>query len=437
MNKNSPGEHKVTIGLIGLGNIGTGVAKFFHSDQGREYNIHLKKVAVSNLTRPRDFTPPGLTGNADEIIQDPEISIVVELMGGIEPALSYLKKAIGNSKNIVTANKAVMAAHGFELFNEIRARGLDLGFEASVGGGIPIIAILNRYKAEKIHALEGVLNGTCNYILTQMELGQNFAAALKSAQEKGFAEANHSLDTGGFDTRDKLAILASLIGNTRIDPGLVECNGITEITPVDIDFAGQYQKGDGGPGFTVKLVAKFLRKNSLLELSVNPTLMKKDNPLGLIKNEVNGITITGQMLGTATYLGKGAGANPTSAAVISDIIHIAENIRKNISDVTPALQNKIACIPVGEIEKKGYFRFDLLQKPGNVQKISNLLASQCIEMCEVFQQRHFAYTTNLGTVIPTIITVDAAKTAQIHKVLESASKDPLLHAKPFFMCISS
>src|SRR6185437_9657190 len=198
----------LNIGLIGVGNVGKGVAQYFQDGRGEAQNIRLAGVAVANPSRPRGIELPGLTGDARALIRDPNIHIIVELMGGKEPAHSYIREAIDAGKSVVTANKAVIAAHTREIFSAATDKGVDVGYEGSVAGGIPIMSTLSRYQGENIQRVMGIFNGTTNFMLTQMGEGRSFRSALRTAQKLGFAEANHILDTGGFDTRDKLAILS-------------------------------------------------------------------------------------------------------------------------------------------------------------------------------------------------------------------------------------
>lgn len=289
-------KKQVNIGLIGFGNIGKGVVKYFQEGRGKPFNIHLKRIAVRDIKKSREIKVD-LTDKVDDIFNDPEIDIVVELIGGLDPAKQYIIKSIEKGKSVVTANKAVMARFTKELFTKSRENSVDLAFEAAVGGGIPIINTLNRYKGEKIERVLGVLNGTTNFVLTQMEQGLDFNSAIKIAQEKGFAEANHILDTGGFDTRDKLSLIASIIFNAQVDPEKISTRGITDITPVDIDFANKYGVEEGGPGYAIKLLAVAERINGSVELRVNPALILKNHPLASVRDEVNAVYVEGELAG--------------------------------------------------------------------------------------------------------------------------------------------
>ncbi|MCL5969909.1 MAG: homoserine dehydrogenase, partial [Patescibacteria group bacterium] len=365
-------NHKVIkIGVIGFGTVGSGVVEYLIKGGGKQLGIELKKVAVSNINKKRNVKFKTITNNANELLNDPEIKIIVEVMGGINPAREFILKAMKKGKSVVTANKAVLSRHAKELFEIARLNKVNLAFEASVGGGIPIIRTINSYKGDKIKRISAVINGTTNYILTQMEKGQNFEEALKIAQKKGFAEANHILDTGGFDSRDKIAILAMLAFNTKVNPDKIPCRGITEITSIDIDFA----KNCDEEGYSIKLLATAEKKqNGEITLGVSPTLVKNDNPLAFVKDEFNAIYLESELAGPQIFLGKGAGKNATTSAVISDIRRVANNIRQNAIDELPTLKNKSKLGLVKNYLKRGYIRVNLKHVPGSAAKTLNILA---------------------------------------------------------------
>ncbi|MDI6721699.1 MAG: homoserine dehydrogenase, partial [Candidatus Aenigmarchaeota archaeon] len=260
------------------------------------------------------------------------------------------------------ANKAVVSRHMKELFGAARGNYADVAFEASVGGGIPIVRTLRGYRGDNINKMSGILNGTTNYILSRMEEGMDFKAALKLAQENGFAEANHELDTGGYDARDKLAILASLAYNTQVNPEEIYCEGITDITPIDMDFADKYGTEEGGAGYSVKLLAT-ANYNDGLELHVYPTLLNKKHPLASVRDEFNSVYIEGELCGPQMFYGRGAGRGATTSAVISDILHVADNIRNGVVDELPALDSKIKFVNIRDIKRRGYVRVDLKHIP--------------------------------------------------------------------------
>ncbi|MDP3987981.1 MAG: homoserine dehydrogenase [Candidatus Levybacteria bacterium] len=424
---------QVNIGLIGFGNIGRGIVKYFNDGKGKQFNVHLKKVLVSNPLKKRDPQYSAVTTNPKEIFDDPQIDIVVEVMGGVDTAKKYILEALKNKKNVVTANKAVMSRFAKELFDTARKKSLDIGFEAAVGGGIPIIRTINGYKGEKITKIMAILNGTTNFILSQMEKGLSFEEALKIAQEKGFAEANHILDTGGFDTRDKLALLASLIFNTQIDINKISCAGITEITPIDIDFANKYNTEDGGWGYAIKLLAVAKKHNGTIELRVNPALISKNHPLASIHDEFNAVYIEGELCGPQMFWGKGAGTNPTTSAVISDILRIAKNIQNGTSDELPSLDSKVKYVDPQDIVQKGYIRVSLKHIPGSLYKISGFLAQSKLNIEDSIQRKNFEFDCGNKKCIPDIITIQSAKQKTINTALKNIQKSNRVFGKPFFL----
>lgn len=418
------------IGLIGYGNIGAGVVRYFQQGGGEQFNIHLKRVAVADLSKPRkgpQFSP--LTDNAKDILGDPGIDIVVELMGGVDPAKDYILDAIHSGKSVVTGNKAVLSRHAKELYAAANSNWVDLGTEASVGGGIPIIRTIMGYKGEGINRLIGIVNGTTNYMLTRMaEEGLDFETALKGAQESGFAEANHILDTGGSDSRDKLAVLTSLICNSQIDVEKIPFRGITDITPADMDFAKEY-------GYAIKLLAMANRIGNAVELQVTPALISTDHPLAAARHSFNMIYLEGTLCDAQTFYGRGAGTNPTTSAVISDIVRIAENKRRGARDKLPELDQQVQYIDPSSVKQKGYIRANLLHKPGSAAEVFGILTSHGFNIEDSIQRREQAVNINGGQYIPDIITHDYATQQSIDKALKEIAESSRVYGTPFFLPI--
>ena len=427
-------KKQVNVALIGFGNIGKGVVKYFQEGRGKAFNIHLKRVAVRDVSKQRPLKVD-LTDKIDDLINDPEIDIVVELIGGLDPAKQYIVKALEKGKSVVTANKAVMARFSKELFDKAQQNSVDLAFEASVGGGIPIINTLNRYQGEKIEKVLGVLNGTTNFILTQMEQGLDFETAVRIAQEKGFAEADHILDTGGFDTRDKLALIASLIFNAQVNPEKISTRGITDITPVDIDFADKYKVAEGGRGYAIKLLAIAERKNGDVVLRVDPALINRDHPLASVRDEVNAVYVEGELAGPQTFSGRGAGTNPTSSAVVSDIIRLATNIQRGVVDELPKLNSKVTYLQPDKMKQKGYIRVNLKHEPGSLYAVSGIFAKHGLNVEDSIQRGEYGYEVGGEHFIPDIITVDPAPVRVIDKVLAELGKSDRVDGDPLFMSI--
>lgn len=426
---NKTNEKVIHVGLIGFGTVGKGVVRYFLEENGKKFGINLKKVAVSNLKKKRDIAFPHLTDNPQEILTDPEIDVVVELIGGIHPAKEIITSALKNGKSVVSANKALLATHAKELFTLARKNTVDLAYEASVAGGIPIIRILRGLRGEKIDKMMAILNGTTNYILTQMEEGMEFSEALKIAQEKGFAEANHILDTGGFDTRDKLTLLASLIHNTEIKPKDIYCKGITEISPIDIEFAKTY----GEKGYAIKLLAIAERVNGSLHLKVEPMLIRKDHPLASVKNEFNAVYIEGRLAGEQMYTGRGAGTNATTSAVISDIIRVAKNIAQNTTDDLPTLDANIKTSKIDNHKMAGYIRMNLKHIPGSLHAVTGILAKHKLNVNDSLQRRAFGQEKKGQTFIPDIVTIEEIEQKVISKALKELGKSNRVDGPPFFL----
>ncbi|HSW48301.1 MAG TPA: homoserine dehydrogenase [Candidatus Saccharimonadales bacterium] len=427
-------EKAVNVGLIGFGNIGRGVVKYFREGHGKQFNIHLKTIAVRNISKKRDFKIE-LTNTVEDIFNDPEIDIVVELIGGLDPAKKYIVQAMEKGKSVVTANKAVMARNSKELFDKARKNSVDLAFEAAVGGGIPIINTLNRYQGEKIEKVMGVLNGTTNFILTQMEAGLDFDTAVKIAQDRGFAEANHILDTGGYDSRDKLALIASLIFNAEVNPEKISTRGIVDITPVDIDFADKYKVAEGGRGYAIKLLAIAQRRNGDVELRVGPALLSRDHPLASVRDEVNAVYVEGELAGPQTFSGRGAGTNPTTSAVISDILRLANNLQRGVADELPKLDSKVSYIKSDKMKQKGYIRANLKNKPGSLYEVAGFFARHGLNIEDSIQRGEYSYKVGKESFIPDIITFEPALTETIEKVLIDLKKSNRVDGDPLFMSI--
>lgn len=318
---------KINIGLLGLGTVGSGVASILMNNR---YDINtrtgtdltIKKALVRNLLKERPCSEGiQLTDNPDEIIKDPEIDIVVEVIGGIEPARSWIIAALNNGKNVITANKDLLAAHGSELFAAAEHSKRDLFFEASVAGGIPIIAALRQsFTANRISSLIGIINGTTNYILSAMtEQGRDFSDVLQEAQAMGFAEADPTSDVEGLDAARKLAILSSLAFNTRVTFDDVFAEGISKVSQADIQYAEEL-------GCVIKLLAIAKNQEDGIEVRVHPALLPKKHPLATVSGVYNAIFVVGDAVGETMFYGKGAGSQPTGSAVVSDIIQVVRNM---------------------------------------------------------------------------------------------------------------
>src|SRR4030066_544438 len=319
---------EIKVGLIGFGTVGSGVAKILQRnsrliEKRMGAKLVLKRIAGIDLETDRGvkLKPGVLTRRAEDVIKDPEIDMVMELMGGIEPAKTYILKAIRNKKHIVTANKALLALHGDEIFREAHRFGVDVNFEASVGGGIPLIrSIKEGLVANRIHSVFGILNGTSNYILSKMtDEGKAFKEVLKEAQERGYAEADPTYDIEGIDAAHKLAILIRLAFGTPFQFKEIFIGGIKEVTPIDIQFSREF-------GYRIKLLAIAKVDQGKIEVRVHPTMLPEGHLLSTAAGVFNAIYIKGDAVGPTLFYGQGAGQMPTGSAVIRDLVELGRNV---------------------------------------------------------------------------------------------------------------
>ncbi len=415
----------IFIGLIGLGNIGTGVVKLLQQNeelitQKLGAKLVLKKIADINITSSRGIKIPKnlLTTNAREILDDPEISIVIELMGGYEPARTFVLDAIKNGKHVVTANKALLATYGNEIFPAAEKKGVDVGFEASVGGTIPIIKTLKEsLVANHINSIVGIMNGTCNFILTKMtDEGKPFDVVLKEAQQLGFAEADPTFDIEGIDTSHKMAILLSLAYGKKVNLKDIYLEGITKISGEDIAFAKEL-------GFRIKLLAIGILKGDAVEARIHPTMISSGHLLANVNRNYNAFHLVGDASGPVFLFGQGAGMMPTASAVFSDILDAARNVIKGIAGRVPlrsineSAMKPIKLIPMDDIETKYYFRFSVLDRPGVLSRISGILGEHNISLETVIQK-----SREVAGPVPIVMTTYKAKEKDVRQALKKIDK---------------
>lgn len=384
---------KIRVGLIGFGTVGNGLAKTLLTQRERLQKkigipIELSRVADINVsTLPAEYEDVVLSSDASDIINDPDIDIVVELIGGTEPAKSFMLEAIKHGKHVITANKALLATHGKELFEAAAAHEVEVGFEASVGGGIPVIKALKEgLAANSIEVIRGIMNGTANYILTMMtEHGTPFDEVLKDAQEKGFAEADPTYDVEGIDTAHKLAILMSIAYGQHVHLDDIYVEGISSIEPIDIDFAKDF-------GYRIKLLAISRNHGSHVEARVHPTMVPESSMLANINGSFNAIQIAGDTVGDTLFYGHGAGMMPTGSAVAADVVDIARNIiSSSVNRVPPLSYQPVhftapSITPMGELTCPYYFRVTVLDEPGVLSAISGILGKHGISIRSVIQK---------------------------------------------------
>lgn len=382
------------IGLLGFGTVGTGTAEILLDTAGRNSllsEIEITKVGVRSLDKPRDVQLPKgvMTKDLDAIVTDPNLDIVVELLGGLEPARSLILKAISHGKHIVTANKAVIARHGDEIYTAANEAGVYVLLEAAVGGGIPVIKPLKQsLGVNRIQSVIGIVNGTTNYILTQMsEVGADFDDVLAEAQQLGYAEADPTADVDGLDAADKIAILASIAFGGRIKREEIPCEGIRRVNATDISYADKL-------GFVIKLLAiaeVAPHDSESLQARVHPTLVPKGHPLGNINDVYNAILVAGEPLGQVMFFGPGAGKGATASAVVSDVLNIVGILKSSgaAKNLDPLLscshQHFCQLIPIEEITTRFYARFLCRDVPGVIGHLGTCFGKHNVSLESVVQ----------------------------------------------------
>ncbi len=428
----------INVGILGCGTVGAGVAKILIESKDLIASrvgatLTLKHVADIDTTTDRGirFDEGVFVSDAHQVLADPGIDIIVETIGGETIAKTFILKAVENGKHIVTANKALLATHGSELFRAAHQKGVDIAYEASVCGCIPIIKTLREsLVGNRIKAMAGILNGTCNYILSKCsDEGGTYEAALAEAQAKGYAEADPTLDVEGFDTAHKLAILTTLAYGTKIRLKDIYVEGISKITPADIAFAKQF-------GYKIKLMAISKHVDHAVEARVHPTMIPFDNLLSNVSGTLNAVTITGDAVGDMLLNGHGAGKMPTASAVVGDIVDIARNILSGARSRLPLLSfqmdhiQQIPVMPIDDISTHYYFRFFVLDRPGVLSTISGILGDHGISIKSVHQKGR---KTN-GSV-PIVMLTHRAREFDVKKAMSEIERLDMTSDKPFLIRI--
>ena len=423
----------INVGIIGFGTVGAGTVRLLFENRDilterTGFEINLKRIADLDILRDRgiNISQDILTTNADDILDDPHIDIVVELIGGISPAKDFILKAIQNRKHVVTANKALLATAGNEIFTAAFNVGVEIGFEASVAGGIPIIRVIREgLVANRIKAVYGIINGTSNYILTKMtDEHVEFSEALKEAQSLGYAEADPTLDVEGVDSAHKLAILASLSYGIPISFDSIYKEGISKISPQDIEFASEF-------GYKVKLLAIAKETDSIIELRVHPTMLPKEYLISKVDGPFNAIYVEGDATGSTLYYGRGAGDMPTGSAVVSDIVDIARNIRKKSTGRIPIMPQTLRDLRIKKMDdviSRYYFRFSAVDRPGVLSKISGILGDYNISIASVIQKGR-----RIGEAVPLVVLTHEAKERDVRQALREIDPLPVVMDKTVFM----
>jgi len=425
----------INIGVIGFGTVGTGVVRLLTQERellARRLGVPLvlKKVADIDLARPRPVTVAAdlLTSQAADILNDPEIDIVVELVGGTDAARDYVLGAIARKKHVVTANKALLAHHGNDLLAAAHAQGVEIAFEASVCGGIPIILTLRQgLAANRVQELFGILNGTANYILTRMtQSGAPYAQALAEAQAHGYAEADPTLDVEGIDTAHKLAILMSLAYGAQLDLDGIAVEGISTLDPVDLQFAGEF-------GYCLKLLAITRDDGHRVEARVHPTLVPKDHMLANVNGAMNAVYLTGDAAGPILLYGQGAGMMPTASAVVSDLIDLARNLLNGVPGRVPAMGWESALTtrrlikPINDLVTNYYLRFAALDRPGVLSQVSGILGKHNISIAAVIQKGR-----EVAGAVPIVMITHEAREADARQAMTEIDQLPIVSPPTVF-----
>ena len=428
---------EIRVGLIGFGTVGAGVVKILQAnskliEKRMGAKIVLKRIADIDLETDRGvkLRPGILTPKAEEVIGNPEIDIVTELVGGIEPAKTFILKAIRNKKHVVTANKALLALHGDEIFKEAQRFGVDVNFEGSVGGGIPLIrSVKEGLVANRIQSIFGILNGTSNYILSKMtDGGRNFKEVLKEAQEKGYAEADPTYDIEGIDAAHKLAILIRLAFGTPFRFKEIFIGGISEITPLDIQFSREF-------GYRIKLLAIAKMDQGKIEARVHPTMIPEGHLLSTVESVFNAIYIKGDAVGPTLFYGQGAGQMPTGSAVVSDLVELGRNLlvkaagrRVPLLSFQEAAIEKIPLKKMEDMVMPFYIRVSALDRPRVLSKISGILGKNDISISSVIQKGR-----RVNGAVPIVMMTHEAKEKNVRQALKEMDRLDVIKRKT--MCI--
>jgi homoserine dehydrogenase len=379
----------IGIGLLGLGTVGSGVAEVLatRADSLAEQAglpLILRKVLESNVNKRRSakLSPNVFASNPEEVLSHPEVDIVIELIGGEHPAKEYIERAITNGKHAVTANKEVIAKHGYELFSLAGKHNTDLRYEASVGSGIPLISSFQQeLAANRISVIHAILNGTSNYILTRMaQEGLDFATTLKQAQELGYAEADPANDIEGMDAAYKLVILSNLAFRTKFVPQDVYCEGISNIAARDFLYAREF-------GYAIKLLAIAKRDDDKVEMRVHPVFIPRDSQLAKVDGVYNAVEVETDLAGKLVFYGEGAGALRAASAVVADVLAIARNIYRGVNNVPELrLNQRVTVKPISEVTTRYYLRLNVPDHPGVLAQISQVLGDNSISISSVIQK---------------------------------------------------
>jgi len=419
---------EVKIALLGLGTVGSGVVKVLQS-HGAEMQeragcrLVLHRIAEADWTRPReglDLARLPLVADAGAVLDDAEVQIVIELIGGLEPARTFILKALAAGKHVVTANKALLAHHGAELFEEARRHRVMLGFEAAVAGGIPLIrAVKEGLPANRIQSAFGIVNGTCNYILSKMtDEGRDLSEVLKEAQAHGYAEADPTLDIEGLDSAHKLQILATLAFRTPVDLKDIYTEGITGVTQQDVVNAGEL-------GYRIKLLAIAKAGAGALEARVHPTMIPAGSPMAAVSGVFNAVFITGDNVGNLMFYGRGAGQLPTASAVWSDTLDIARRVAHSVPaldvDLPSTSRHPLPLRSMDDIRSAYYLRVMAMDRPGVLAQVAGILGHHDISLVSVLQKGRAR-----GGAVPVVMMTHEARERDMRAALSAIDALPVV-----------
>ena len=401
----------LNVGLIGLGTVGSQVAERLLTAQpqlSRRAGVELclKRVLVRDLNKRRavEIAPDLLTVDPADVLEDPEIDVLVEVAGGDEPTRSYLERALAAGKHVITANKVVMAKHGPELLDAAVAKNVDLYFEAAVGGGIPLISTFRTdLQANRIERVSAVINGTTNYVLGRMAAaGLSLSEAVAEAQAAGYAEADPSDDVGGFDATYKLAILASIAYEIKVRPDEIYREGIEGVEPVDFRYAREL-------GFAIKLIAHTQRHPGRVEARVHPAMVPLEHPLARVEGAENAVFVEGDLVGQVLLVGQGAGGRPTASAVVGDLIDLARSIRRGVqSRPSFSFDDRIGVVPMGEVVTRAYYRIRVDDRAGVLAAIGQVFAEEGVSISSFIQKDAWSQDQTVELVVTTHPSADAS-----------------------------
>jgi len=432
---------QVNLGMIGGGTVGSGVYHHLHHNGALlnsrlRVKIALRKIAVKAFDEPRPYPIPAslMTTDWRTVVEDPQIHVVMELVGGVTLAKTIILTALKLGKPVITANKALIFAHGEELFAAAKASGANLYYEASVAGGIPIIKALREgFVGNRVTHIYGIVNGTCNYILTRMKLeGLDFAPALEEAQRLGYAEADPSLDIDGFDSEHKIGILASLAHGFWVKHDDIYVEGIRGVTKADIEFAGKL-------GYTIKLLgvvkAPPEARRKSIQVSVYPALIPNGHVMASVNHVFNAVFCRGDVVGDTLFYGRGAGKDATASAVLSDIADAALDLKHGAQGRVPPFvpcDQPGAVLPMAEAVSRYYLRFNVTDKPGTLSRISSILAASNIGISSVIQPEGHE-----GESVPLILMSHEAPDAAVQKALAKIVRLPVVKGPPVMLRVES